>query len=117
MLEGVGNLLDQAQEAKTMKARSTFIACASEILVKCIESLESPTYQVPEHLLSVEKPKKHGVLRDTPQYEIRVDNKKLVKIVGANGEEAPLDLPMEIDGKATTYGEAIGKPFSSGRFL
>lgn len=120
MLESVMGLLDEANEAKTMKARETFVTCAQVVLEKCIESFDKTEFDLAEHnMLPPKVPTRHkGTLKESlPEYEIRVDNKKLVKIVDKDGNDAPLDLAIEIDGQTTTYQHAIGKPFSSGRFL
>lgn len=119
MLEGVNDLMTEALDAKTMRARETFIVCAQAVLEKCIESLQNNEVldePIPQVQPSIPTPKKTSN-KVAPVYEIRVDNKKLVQIVDKNGEEAPGELRLEIDGQETNYAEAKGRPFSTGRFL
>jgi len=124
MLEGVNDLMTEALGAKTMRARETFIVCAQAVLEKCIESLQNNEVltiayadePIPQVQPSIPTPKKTSN-KVAPVYEIRVDNKKLVQIVDKNGEEAPGELRLEIDGQETNYAEAKGRPFSTGRFL
>lgn len=116
MLEGVNDLLDEASEAKTMKARTTFIICAQAILEKCISSLgEDEPVEPLKEISPAFIPKRK--IASIMEYEIRVDNHKLVEIVDKNGDPAPDDLLLEIDGKSTTYEEARGKSFTSGKLL
>jgi hypothetical protein len=118
MLEGVSVLMDKALEAKTQKATKTFIECGQAVLEQCIESLEQPrtlTNAVSQVTIQTPELPKRKVTH--PEYEVRVDNKKLVQIVDKNGEEASGDLMMEIDGRVVSYSDAKGKPFTSGKFV
>ena len=106
------------------------VDCALDIIDQLVLELESqepkPTPMLPlivdqgprmsqskkSSTVTIEELLKEGKVEKVPEYRVIVDEGRLVEITGLD-----LDAPLIVDNRHTTYKEAIGKPFTSGKIL
>jgi hypothetical protein len=135
VLESVNEMLNQALDGAPdipigdLGILITYVKCAQILLKKTIDGMEPDTILITngtdepkEYTPTKDKSKPFGGEDDGPvpseeMYELvkGLDN-TLDKII-RGGQEIPPNTPMEVDGKKVTYGQAKGKPFTTGRLL
>jgi hypothetical protein len=106
MIDAALKILSDGLEDKSNMEH--YVKCAKNILDSLIKELTPET--TPEKLL-MPKPK------EEIEYLISVENKCLHEIRDPQGREIMGTTKLIINGQHTTYNEAKGKPFQTGRVL
>ena len=118
MLKAVKRLLLRAEQGPDTNSK-IYVICARELLEEIIAGCnsEKPAGILEPVPFSSKEPTKEPVPKEKPvpkdKRQIIVDASR--KITGI--KNYPLDGKIELDGKIMTHQQAIGKTFSSGRFI
>ena len=122
MLEAVSEML--VDDSSSAEIYCMKVTCAKTLLDKIIEGMKPTDYAVDVTIPEVEmtptkpNPPKQHIPPPIPDGQYQIEMNPDFTLRAINGTPPlPLDAPIELDGRATTYKNVIGKAYNTIKIL